>query len=101
MLWNIYFYVWNIYISNNYGVSWSLINIGILENIYQDVSLSQTGQYQTIITRGYSIYTSDDYGVTWINKNIIKKWTVIKMSGDSTKQYAIVNQESKIYYSTD
>jgi hypothetical protein len=88
-----------LYKSDDYGVSWILVNNG--NHIYQDISVSESGQYQTIVTRGYSLYTSDDYGATWVNKNITKKWMCIRMSNDASKQYALVDQESILYYSTD
>ena len=90
---------YKLYKSNDYGVAWTLVNIG--NYIYQDISISETGQYQTIVTRGYNLYTSNDYGVSWVVKNITKKWLCIRMSNDASKQYALVDQESTLYYSTD
>jgi len=89
-----------VYLSSNYGVQWNSINVAT-NTIYQDVCMSDSGQYQTIVTRGYSLYTSSDYGVTWVDKNITKKWLCIRMSSDASKQYALVDQDSKVYYSLD
>jgi photosystem II stability/assembly factor-like uncharacterized protein len=89
-----------VYLSSNYGVQWSSINVAT-NTIYQEVCMSDSGQYQTIVTRGYSLYTSSDYGVTWVDKNITKKWLCIRMSSDASKQYALVDQDSKVYYSLD
>jgi hypothetical protein len=59
----------SIYISSNYGVSWSQPS-SIVSDYYFSVSVSASGQYQTAVTITTSpgtgsIYNSNDYGVTW------------------------------------
>jgi predicted acyltransferase (DUF342 family) len=91
------------YISNNYGLTWSPINISIViaSNPMVSGSMSSSGQYQLIVTASASassIYYSSNYGVTWTlvsyptgqNKNYIfqspNRYTV-SSAISSTGQY--------------
>jgi photosystem II stability/assembly factor-like uncharacterized protein len=60
-------------IPRNYIGSWS------------DISLSETGQYQSICARNGNIWLSSDYGLTWTNTMFSKDWLCIAIS--STGQY--------------
>ena len=53
----------NIYVSNDYGKTWSNTFVGGTSQIY--VSISLNGQYQTIVSCGDNVYTSNNFGVTW------------------------------------
>ncbi len=52
----------NIYVSSNYGSSFSA---KLSANNWSSISVSASGQYQTATITGGGVYTSNDYGVTW------------------------------------
>jgi len=53
----------DIYISQNYGKSWYLINT-VNPSPVISIGISQDGKYQTI-SDGLSVYICSDYGLTW------------------------------------
>ena len=103
----------NIYLSNDYGSSWSIRNP--LSGAMQSVSLSNTGQYQTIVTYGFNnttvtngyIYTSSDYGNSWTPRiTLTQGFQSVAIS--STGQYQVTvqsgtnsNSSGNIYYSNN
>jgi len=63
-----------IYISNNYGSSWTTSTITFPSNIstntnWAGLTMSSTGQHLAAILITGAIYTSNNYGVTWSNSN--------------------------------
>ena len=115
-----------IYISTNWGESWSETNSGFALSIYSFSHVaSANGQYQSVISgtkieylayfygleglyRG-RIYTSKDSGKTWTARDSDRLWTQIYMSADGKYQTAlayngyIYNSENigQIYISED
>jgi hypothetical protein len=61
--------------------------------IWQGVSMSATGQYQTAIETNGKIHRSIDYGVTWdsISNDVVSdnNWVSITVSSDGMYQAAI------------
>lgn len=80
----------NIYISNNYGVTWSNIIRG---GSYTGIAMSSKGQYQTATTKNQYILVSQNYGQNWntdLNSSI-QNWSDIAMSATGQYQVATVN----------
>jgi photosystem II stability/assembly factor-like uncharacterized protein len=65
-----------------------------------DISISDSGKYQTALMRNSGIFVSNNFGESWVQKNIIKNWRAIDMSLDGQFQTAVV-QNDKIYISRD
>ena len=86
-----------IYISKDYGNTWTLNVSGINA---KSIAISSTGQYQTYIVTGGYIYISNDYGSTWTQQNSIRNWYYIAVSSSGQYQTAIVN-DGYIYISND
>jgi len=95
----------SIFVSNNYGVTWtSPFNMtGVLIHI----AMSLNGKYMNVLSSGDNIYQSSDYGVTWaaMPEGTDLYFSVnafpmsdIKMSHSG--QYQVVASET-IYMSTD
>jgi hypothetical protein len=117
----------NIYVSINYGTTFTQITgnavgqsfLNLANRKYSGVSVSSTGQYQTVIetevvdqegietTYGGGIFVSSDYGVTWketyatYTTNTVNalssggpKWTNIAVSSDGTIQVATSSSET-------
>jgi hypothetical protein len=57
----------NLYYSTNYGKTWS-INFNSTGG--NQVSMSSSGQYQTLVTTVGSIYCSNNYGQSWVTSTI-------------------------------
>jgi hypothetical protein len=77
-----------IYISNNYGVSWTQ---KATSQVWNNICMSSNGQYQTAtISSGY-IYTSSNYGVTWTQQATSQNWYGIAMSANGQYQVASIN----------
>ena len=59
-----------LYSSSSYGTNWSINTSSVLNtsNIFTDLSMSSTGQYQVLATTatGGNVYVSSDYGNTWL-----------------------------------
>lgn len=104
-----------IYRSSDYGNTWTYISdeFDALYNSiqsfqYAGISMSYSGQYQTIVCE--QIYTSNDYGVSWTQQDIYsdgldhgfddRNWTGVSIS--STGQYqTAVDNGGDIYRSSD
>jgi len=77
-------------------------------NTIQRISVSATGQYQTIVIKGGKIYTSSDYGLSW-NKStdvsgndISGNWCSVAISATGKYQSAVQRGSSgNIYYSNN
>ena len=113
--------------SNDYGISWSNGNTGIIPGDITNtihmpftfnmnvttVAISETGQYQLvpcggsngygIINTGY-VYVSNDYGVSFnipnSLKDLNKRWEACGMSKDGSIMW-VGNYETYLYKSTD
>ena len=94
-----------IYISSDYGENWSE-SILQIQTYYKSVSMSTSGQYQSI---AMSYYTTDlekngtlyskDYGVTWKQSNINKECFMIALS--SSGQYQTTTTSEGVWCSKD
>ena len=64
------------------------------------ISLSSTGQYQTLTDIGDQISISSNYGVTWTKKESVRSWRQVSLS--STGQYQSTTVSfGQIYISSD
>jgi hypothetical protein len=97
-----------IYISSNYGVTWSLVpsTNGAPTNVnWISISISSTGQYQSAVINGGGIYTSYNFGVTWSlvpaanGAPTNNSWGVISLS--STGQYQLASAGEGLYKSSN
>lgn len=89
-----------VYVSSNYGQTWSITSISDL--IYS-VCMSSSGQYQIASSSGINgIYYSYNYGQTWAKASapINLTWHGSAMSSSGQYQSAVVNTGT-IYYSND
>jgi photosystem II stability/assembly factor-like uncharacterized protein len=112
----------SIYISNNFGLTWKYrknldsntdadVNPAY-EAIFNSVSMSSSGQYQTVAIYGYSIYSSLDYGETWTKSTIVPSetlfgWNRLAITSDGRYQFAVANEdtdmniEGGVFYSSN
>jgi len=84
-----------IYISSNYGVSWTqIVPVGTntLTN-WAEISISATGQFQTALVSGGFIYRSTDFGITWnpVTSVGTNNWSFVSISATGQYQTAVVN----------
>jgi len=84
-----------IYISSNYGVSWTqIVPVGTntLTN-WVEMSMSATGQFQTALVSGGYIYTSSDFGITWnpVTSVGTNNWSFVSISATGQYQTTVVN----------
>lgn len=72
-----------------------------MNQIWQAIAISTTGQYQTAVVFGGYIYSSMDYGYSWSpSSTLAKSWEDISMSGDGKYQTAVENN-GYIYISSN
>jgi hypothetical protein len=100
-----------LYISNDYGATWSKSSSNVLSNkTFTSLSVSYSGQYQTICSPGSLvafIYYSKDYGVMWNLSDIQpQNWVGVACSTTGKYQIALVesftiNSGNPLYYSTN
>jgi hypothetical protein len=100
-----------LYISSNYSVSWTQVTSAAV-NVslalpFQAVSISSSGQYQTVVTNNTNgaVYISNDYGGSWTKVtsaplNVGVNFTGLSISGDGQYQTATANNVG-IYTSTN
>ena len=91
-----------IYRSDNYGITWALATTQPSALIWQSVSLSGSGQYQTAVSSNIFIYRSTDYGITWtsVTSSGNRNWRSVSISTDGQYQTAVVSA-GFIYRSND
>lgn len=93
-----------IYVSSNYGVTWTqIVPVGTnTSTTWVEISMSATGQFQTAVISGGFLYTSSDFGITWNPVTAIgaKSWSFVSVSSTGQYQTALVNGEN-IYISTN
>jgi len=88
----IYSPIYNVYVSNNYGNSWTLVSLPgspTLDGV--NVYCSFSGQSMTITTSPGYVYTSIDYGATWTKEVDAgsRYWNGALISDDGHKVYAV------------
>ncbi len=74
----------NVHRSVDYGNTWTALG---LDATWKAISISSSGQYQTIVGNGTQIWYSSNYGQTWSQTESGRNWTCVKVS--STGQYQI------------
>ena len=82
----------NIYLSSNYGVTWT-VNTSSPNTNWQSISVSSSGQYQSAGIYGDGIYISSDFGANWaLNSSAgTANWSSISLSSSGQYQSAVVN----------
>lgn len=94
----------NVIVSSNYGQTWSDVTTNITGNIaFNNVAVSQTGQYMSATSLNGRIYRSTNFGVSgsWaVSNSTIDNWGSIVIS--NTGQYQIAaGYDMGGFYSTD
>jgi hypothetical protein len=89
----------NIYVSSDFGISWSLKK-SITLAYSSSISVSSSGRYQSFVAESEYIYNSANYGVTWNPVDAVRSWNGISVSSTGQFQSAIVNG-GYIYTSSD
>ena len=92
-----------IYVSANYGVTWTAQNVGAGSLNYVAPGMSKSGQYMTVPVSGSgSLYRSADYGLTWatIASAGTADWREVSISATGEYQTA-VSLASGIYISSN
>ena len=84
----------SIYISNNFGNTWTTVAGTNIPGGWNSISISASGLYQTAlpVTKG-NINLSTDYGNTWVPVTSIvnRPWTSISISASGQYQTAVTN----------
>jgi hypothetical protein len=91
-----------IYISNNYGTSWTTAS-GTINSVVRNwaaISVSATGEYMSAVVNGSTIWTSSTFGRSWTARNSSRAWTAINISADGQVQVASVSG-GQVYISVD
>jgi hypothetical protein len=88
---------WFIYISSDYGKTWTVNNISIggtlqddqiypgISKDWESVSISDTGEYQVAVVGDAAgfVYVSTDYGLSWTQKDSSRNWADVSISRDA------------------
>jgi hypothetical protein len=77
-----------IYISSNYGVTWTQT---ATSQQWKAVAVSASGQYQTAVINNGFLYISTNYGVTWTSTATSQAWRGVAVSASGQYQTAVVN----------
>jgi predicted acyltransferase (DUF342 family) len=81
----------NVYLSSNYGRSWSPTNTGATDNsVWSSIAMNATGQYQVATIANGSVYNTRNYGSSWSAISSVggAKWSASAVS--TTGQYQVV-----------
>ena len=81
----------NVYLSSNYGRTWSPINTGATANSnWSSVAMNATGQYQVATIANGTVYNTRTYGSSWsaISSVVTANWSSSAVS--TTGQYQVV-----------
>ena len=90
-----------IYISRNYGLTWSQdTSVGSIYD-WLGVAMSASGQYQIASILGGNIYISTNYGVTWTSTASSQNWRGVSMSASGQYQVGVVSSTGNIYISSN
>ena len=86
-------FYYGIWISNDFGNTWTQNTTETLNISWTSVTMSASGQYQTSLSSGSGIWTSIDFGKSWIqntNAGIINvNWTSVAMAASGQYQSAL------------
>ena len=89
-----------LYVSSNYGVSWTAATGAPLNQNWQCVYLSTTGQYQLACYATGVLYVSSNYGATWAQTASLTSADAVAVS--ATGQYMLVSvQGGALSYSNN
>ena len=94
----------NVIVSSNYGQTWSDVTTNITGNIsFNNVAVSQTGQYMTATSLNGRIYRSTNFGISgsWaVSNSTIDNWGSVVVS--NTGQYQVAaGYDMGGFYSSD
>jgi hypothetical protein len=100
-----------IYISSDFGATWTEVSSAFKKLLWTSVSMSSTGQYQTACVGSESfpftgpgaIYTSKDYGASWDKQSspvMTDDWRSVSVSSTGQYQTAVIF-DGRIYTSAD
>lgn len=86
--------------ANISGSGWA---VPLTKQAYDNIAISNNGQYQTVVARGGNLYVSSDYGNTWVPKDSAQAWYAVGMSSSGQYQTAAVSGlgTGYIYISND
>jgi photosystem II stability/assembly factor-like uncharacterized protein len=86
-----------IYISNNFGNTWSPRESN---RSWRSVAMSSDGQRQTAVGPNAQIYISNDFGETWTPRELNRSWLSVAISSNGRYQTA-AGLSAQIYISND
>jgi photosystem II stability/assembly factor-like uncharacterized protein len=86
-----------IYISNNFGNTWSPRDSN---RAWRRVAMSSDGQRQTAVGSNAQIYISNDFGETWTPRELNRSWISVAISSNGGYQTA-AGLNTQIYISND
>jgi hypothetical protein len=96
-----------IYISSDYGVTWTTTNDSPSTAAWNSIAFSSTGQYLAAVTNGNGIWRSTNYGANWgqltngLPAAVGTTWRGVASSSDGSRLAAVVNNSGSIYTSSD
>ena len=95
-----------IFLSSDYGKTWIPNNNIDTIGSFDSVSISSTGQYQSVVQQDGYIYISSDYGIIWKSVSDVKNWLSISISSTGQYQTAVSSVDDPylggfIYTSSD
>lgn len=90
-----------VYISKDYGKTWSIISGLSNPGDWYGVDISSDGKYQSVVDFASKIYISSDFGETWVETGVFSDWTGISMSSDGRYQTASTYAGGTVYVSSD
>ncbi|CAB4686933.1 MAG: hypothetical protein F2664_01550 [Actinobacteria bacterium] len=70
-----------VYLSSNGGKSWSPQYL-LGRAAWSRVAMSSTGQYMSAVAFSSKIWMSTNYGATWSDKDAVRDWKSVSISGD-------------------
>jgi hypothetical protein len=89
----------DIYVSNNYGTSWTpLVYSGLL---WQTAYVSQTGQYMVIGSAGGTLFYSNNYGVSFVSSTSSGTMYWYSICSNLSASYIFAAGGNGIKYSTN
>lgn len=94
-----------IYVSINYGLTWTTISSIGITLFFKSISCTNDGSIVVAVAYGNNIYVSKDYGQTWADKTSVslgvKNWYCVAVSGTSGQYMVASIYQNLIYYSDD
>ncbi|NCA18041.1 MAG: hypothetical protein EBS90_13540, partial [Betaproteobacteria bacterium] len=86
-----------IYISSDYGNSWTQdTSVGSTKS-WNRVAISASGQYQVATATSSNIYVSSNYGATWTSTASSLNWLYVAISGSGQYITAVYGSAGYIY----